>query len=77
MTLVWAYENPLVGTLRRRYKRFLADVELADGQTVTAHCPNTGPMTGVCTPGSPVLLLPSTNPQRKLAYTWEAIAVDG
>ena len=77
MTLVWPYDNAAIGTLIRRYKRFLAEVALTDGAIVTAHCPNTGPMTGVCKPGSPVLLLPSTNPHRKLAYTWEAIAVEG
>ena len=30
------------GVLHKRYKRF-ADVELADGTVVTAHCANTDP----------------------------------
>ncbi len=67
---------PLVpGILVKRYKRFFADIELASGEIVTAHCPNTGPMTGVCQIGNAVQLSPSTNPNRKLAYTWEMIEV--
>jgi sugar fermentation stimulation protein A len=70
--------GPLVeGVLIRRYKRFLADVELADGTRVTAHCPNTGPMTGVLHPGGRVRLRHAPSPTRKLAWTWEQAEVTG
>jgi len=63
---------PLIeGVLVKRYKRFLADVILKDGTTVTAHCPNSGSMRGCCEPGRPVYLSQSDNPKRKLKYTWE------
>lgn len=61
------------GILIRRYKRFLADVQLDSGEVVTVHCPNTGPMTGVCIPGSPVMLSHNTSKTRKYPYTWELI----
>jgi len=61
------------GTLLKRYKRFLADVELASGGRVTAHCPNSGSMTGCSQPGRPVYLSFHENPKRKLKYTWELI----
>lgn len=67
------YPQLTSGILRRRYKRFLADVELATGETVVAHCPNTGAMRAVNVPGCRVWLAPSTNPARKLAWTWELI----
>ncbi len=61
------------GTLIKRYKRFLADVELDDGKQVTAHCPNSGTMIACCDPGRPVYLSYHDNPKRKLKYTWEMI----
>jgi sugar fermentation stimulation protein A len=59
------------GKLLKRYKRFLADVELDNGDIVVAHCPNTGAMTGCAEPGFQVWLSRSTNPKRKLGFTWE------
>lgn len=70
------FDPPLVsGTLRRRYRRFLADVQLADGSSVTAHCPNSGAMTGMAEPGSRVLLSRSEAAHRRLPWTWELVQV--
>jgi sugar fermentation stimulation protein A len=65
------------GTLIRRYKRFLADVRLDNGETVTAHCPNSGSMKACSQPGRPVYLSAHDNPKRKLKYTWELIHMPG
>lgn len=74
--LIYRYPQLEAGILLRRYQRFFADIELASGEIIVAHCPNTGPMTGVCTPGSLVQVSKSNNPKRKLAYTWEMIQVN-
>lgn len=76
MSLLYQYPPLISGRLIKRYKRFLADIELNTGEVITAHCPNTGPMTGICTPDSLVQVSKSDNPRRKLAYTWEMIQID-
>lgn len=69
--------QPLIaGHLVRRYKRFLADIELNDGSLVTAHTPNTGSMLQCAVPGQAVLLSKSDNPKRKLAWSWELVNVN-
>ena len=75
MSLIYQYPPLIQGRLIKRYKRFLADIELETGEIITAHCPNTGPMTGICQPNSLVQVSQSNNPKRKLAYTWEMIQI--
>jgi len=65
------------GTLLKRYKRFLADIALADGTKLTVHCPNSGSMQGCSTPGSAVIISKSDNLKRKYAWTLEMIQEKG
>jgi sugar fermentation stimulation protein A len=74
--MIYIYPQLYAGTLVKRYKRFFADIQLDTGELITAHCPNTGPMTGVCQIGAPVQVSFHDNPKRKLAYTWELIQID-
>ena len=67
----------LEGRLIKRYKRFLADIELSSGELITAHCPNTGSMRRCQQENARVWVSKSDNPKRKLAYTWELVEVDG
>ncbi len=59
------------GRLLRRYKRFLADIELATGEQLTIHCPNTGSMLNCMREGGLVWFSRSSDPKRKLPGTWE------
>ncbi len=63
------------GRLIRRYKRFLADVQLP-GEVITASCPNTGSLLGCCSPGSRVWLSESDSASRKYRHTWQIVEAD-
>lgn len=71
------FDTPLIsGRLVKRYKRFLCDVTLDSGETITATCANTGSMKGLVVPGARVWLSTSDNPGRKYAHTWEMVEHD-
>lgn len=71
------FHFPLVhGTLVKRYKRFLADVNLDDGSVITAHCTNSGSMKSCLETGAEVYLSPAADPNRKTKFTWEMIKIN-
>lgn len=65
------------GKLISRYKRFFADVALENGETITAHCPNTGSMKTCRDEGATVYVIYNPSPTRKLDYTWELTETEG
>lgn len=68
------FDSPLIkGKLIQRYKRFLADITLEDGSQITAHCANTGAMTGCAPSGANVCLSISDNPKRKYPHSWQLV----
>lgn len=71
------FQTPLIpARLIKRYKRFLADVQLSDGSVVTAHCANPGSMMGLIQPGVQVWVEPNDDPRKKLKYAWRLIEQD-
>ena len=72
------FQDELIhGTLVKRYKRFLADVKLDNGEIVVAHCTNSGSMKSCVENGAEVYLSPVKNPLRKTRFTWEMIRIGG
>jgi sugar fermentation stimulation protein A len=66
------FQPPLKpATLIKRYKRFLADVILADGSQTTIHVANTGAMSGCAEPGDTIWYSTSDNKKRKYPLSWE------
>lgn len=71
------FPSPLMpGRLIRRYKRFLADIEVEGVGCVTAHCPNPGSMMGLAEPGLRVWVERAA-PGRKLPYAWRLAELPG
>ena len=71
------FEPLIEGILIKRYKRFLADIQIENGEIVTAHCANTGPMKGLLNEGAKVRISFSSSTTRKLPWTWEQVKVIG
>lgn len=72
------FDPPLIEAIfLKRYKRFFTDVKLADGSTLTVHCPNSGSMKNCQPVGGRAWISDSGNPKRKLRHTLELIEVDG
>jgi sugar fermentation stimulation protein A len=70
-------EKLIHGTLVKRYKRFLADIKLDNGDEVVAHCTNSGSMKSCLENGAEVYLSPVNDSKRKTRFTWEMIKING
>ncbi len=71
------FQTPLIeGVLIKRYKRFLADIQLSNNDIVTAHTSNTGAMLGCSRPGLKTWLKDTKNPKRKYPYSWELVQTE-
>lgn len=71
------FKDKLVhGRLIKRYKRFLADVLLDNGETVIAHCTNSGSMKSCLEDDAEVYLSPVNDSKRKTKFTWEMIKIN-
>ncbi|MEQ8479023.1 MAG: DNA/RNA nuclease SfsA [Hoeflea sp.] len=72
------FDPPLIpATLVRRYKRFLFDAHLENGEFITGSCPNTGSMLGLTEPGSAIHLTEHDSPTRKYRHALELVEADG
>lgn len=71
------FTKPLIhGRLIKRYKRYLADIILDSGETITAHCTNSGTMKSCLEDNAEVYLTPVDDPKRKTKFTWEMIKIN-
>ena len=65
------FEKLFHGKLIKRYKRFLADIILENGEIITAHVPNSGAMTSCIEENCDVWVSYHDDIKRKLKYTLE------
>ncbi len=72
------FDPPLVsGQLITRYKRFLFDATLDNGDLITGSCPNTGSMAGLTATGSRIWMSIHSTEKRKYSHAWQLIEADG
>ncbi|BAK73041.1 DNA/RNA nuclease SfsA [Arcobacter sp. L] len=70
------FEKLIHGKLIKRYKRFLADIILENGEMITAHVPNSGAMTSCIEDNCDVWVSFHDDPKRKLKYTLELTKIN-
>ena len=74
--IIYKYDSSLVkGKLVKRYKRFLADIELESGELITAHCVNTGSMKGLLKDRALVYCSENNDPKRKTKHNADALCL--